>query len=310
MSGKSTYLRQVVLLTIMAQIGCFVPAQFASLRIPDRIFSRVSNRDCIETNSSTFMVEMQETAFILSNLGPSSLVIIDELGRGTSVEEGTAICWAVCEALLQSTSFVFLATHFHQMKSLARLEPGVENHQFLTRIESGKVVNTHQLVRCDDPNIDINEESDDSVNYGLELASNSSLPADLVEKAKQLSKKLSNNQTNLSVETSKLDQICVNYVVKLKRLAKMGLSMEELKAELKTLKANFLEESKEIPEVMMGDEDSIEEPGLNREDDPAEPKSASANIHAPITTEVEESQVGASASKKSMFHVPELDSDI
>ena len=73
MSGKSTYLRQVILLTIMAQIGCFVPAQFATFRITDRIFSRVTNRDCIETNSSTFMVEMQETAFIFNNLGESSL---------------------------------------------------------------------------------------------------------------------------------------------------------------------------------------------------------------------------------------------
>ena len=95
MSGKSTYLRQVVLRTIMAQIGCFVPAQFARFRITDRIFSRVSNRDCMETNSSTFMVEMKETAFILSNAGHSSLVIIDELGRGTSVDEGAAICWYV-----------------------------------------------------------------------------------------------------------------------------------------------------------------------------------------------------------------------
>merc|ERR1719412_2694679 len=102
MSGKSTYLRQVILLCI-----------------PDRIFSRVSNRDCIETNSSTFMVEMQETQFILSSVGPTSLVIIDELGRGTSVKEGAAICYAVCEHLLVNTNcFVFLATHFTLMTRL------------------------------------------------------------------------------------------------------------------------------------------------------------------------------------------------
>ena len=87
----------------MAQLGCSVPAESATFRIPDRIFSRVSNRDCIETNSSTFMVEMQETAFILANVGATSLVIIDELGRGTSVQEGSAVCWAVAERLLQST---------------------------------------------------------------------------------------------------------------------------------------------------------------------------------------------------------------
>ena len=83
----------------MAQLGSRVPAESALLRIPDRIFSRVSNRDCIETNSSTFMVEMQETSFILSNVGPTSLVIIDELGRGTSVTEGAAICYAVSDIM-------------------------------------------------------------------------------------------------------------------------------------------------------------------------------------------------------------------
>ena len=147
MSGKSTYLRQVVLLSIMAQIGCYVPAQFARFRIPDRIFSRVSNRDCIESNSSTFMVEMQETSFILSNLGPTSLIIIDELGRGTSVEEGSSICWAICEKLLQSSCFVFLATHFLQMTCLADLHPCVSNHHFIAKTVSGHVEYTHLLAQ-------------------------------------------------------------------------------------------------------------------------------------------------------------------
>ena len=85
----------MVLLCIMAQLGSRVPAESALLRIPDRVFSRVSNKDCMETNSSTFMVEMEEASFILSNAGATSLVIIDELGRGTSVTEGAAICYAV-----------------------------------------------------------------------------------------------------------------------------------------------------------------------------------------------------------------------
>ena len=93
---------------IMAQMGSRVPAESALLRIPDRIFSRVSNRDCIETNSSTFMVEMQETSFILANVGPTSLVIIDELGRGTSVTEGAAICYAVSVGMLKIVFFLLL----------------------------------------------------------------------------------------------------------------------------------------------------------------------------------------------------------
>ena len=140
MSGKSTYLRQVVLLSIMAQLGCYVPAERATFRIPDRIFSRVNNRDCLETNASTFMLEMQETAFILANVSSSSLVIIDELGRGTSLKEGASICWAVCEKLLPSKAFVFLATHFKLMTEMADLHPCVENYQFLTEtLEDGRI---------------------------------------------------------------------------------------------------------------------------------------------------------------------------
>ena len=107
----------MVLLCIMAQLGSRVPAEAALLRIPDRIFSRVSNRDCIETNSSTFMVEMQETSFILSNVGQTSLVIIDEVGRGTSVNEGAAICYAVSE-LLATTACFWKTTWFFRFASI------------------------------------------------------------------------------------------------------------------------------------------------------------------------------------------------
>ncbi|KAG0612973.1 hypothetical protein M758_6G066700 [Ceratodon purpureus] len=100
MSGKSTYLRQVVLITIMAHIGCYVPARFASFRIVDHIFTRIGTSDNIELNSSTFMTEMRETAYLLNNLTSRSLVVVDELGRATSTGDGFAIAWSCCEYML------------------------------------------------------------------------------------------------------------------------------------------------------------------------------------------------------------------
>lgn len=105
----------------MAQIGCYVPANYASFRLADAIFSRLGLGDSIECNSSSFMLEMKEMSYILSNLGPTSLVIVDELGRATSIEEGSALCWAIAEKLLKSPAYSFLATHFVLMTKMESL---------------------------------------------------------------------------------------------------------------------------------------------------------------------------------------------
>ncbi|KAG9541811.1 hypothetical protein KCU79_g18374, partial [Aureobasidium melanogenum] len=112
MSGKSTYIRSIALLSVMAQIGCFVPAEFASFPIIKQLFARISIDDSIEANVSTFASEMRETAFILKNIDKNSLVIIDELGRGTSPRDGLAIALAIAEALVESRALVWFATHF------------------------------------------------------------------------------------------------------------------------------------------------------------------------------------------------------
>ncbi|KAI8604094.1 DNA mismatch repair protein Msh4 [Dissophora ornata] len=127
MSGKSTYLRQIALLTIMAQIGSFIPAEYASIRIIDQLFSRISNDDSIELNASTFMVEMKETAYILQSVTERSLVVIDELGRGTSTHDGLGIAFAVCEELIHSRAFVFFATHFQELTSSLTVYHNVVN---------------------------------------------------------------------------------------------------------------------------------------------------------------------------------------
>lgn len=121
MSGKSTLLKQVGLIQIMAQMGSFVPAEFASFPIADKLLSRVGFNNDIETNCSTFMLEMKEMSYILKNVTPKSLVLIDELGHGTGVEEAVSLCWAISEKLLQSKAFVLFATHFLQLTRLEHL---------------------------------------------------------------------------------------------------------------------------------------------------------------------------------------------
>lgn len=118
MSGKSTYIRSIALMSVMAQVGCFVPAQYASFPMIHQLFARVSMDDSIEANVSTFASEMRETAFILRNVDKKSLIIIDELGRGTSSRDGLAIALSISEALVETKALVWFATHFTDLGGL------------------------------------------------------------------------------------------------------------------------------------------------------------------------------------------------
>ncbi|MCS6776029.1 MAG: DNA mismatch repair protein MutS, partial [Chloroherpetonaceae bacterium] len=129
MSGKSSFLRQVALITLMAQIGSFVPADSAEIGIVDRIFTRVGAHDELATGQSTFMVEMNETANILNNATPRSLVVLDEIGRGTSTYDGLSIAWAVAEHLIRIGCKTLFATHYHYLNELARHYPTVHNYR-------------------------------------------------------------------------------------------------------------------------------------------------------------------------------------
>lgn len=132
MSGKSTYIRAVALLQVMAQIGCFIPAEFASFTIIHNLFSRTSTDDSIEANMSTFSVEMRDIAFILRNINHKSLAIIDELGRGTSTRDGLAIAIAIAEALIQSNALCFFTTHFTELAHVLQDRPAVLNLHLVT----------------------------------------------------------------------------------------------------------------------------------------------------------------------------------
>ncbi|MEC9140754.1 MAG: DNA mismatch repair protein MutS [Chloroflexota bacterium] len=149
MAGKSTFIRQVALISLMAQIGCFVPAEFARLSLVDRIFTRVGLQDDLATGQSTFMVEMVETAAILHHATPKSLVILDEIGRGTSTYDGLAIARAVAEYLHSHPRLgckTLFATHYHELTTLAEYLPKVINYNVSVVEENGHVTFLHRIV--------------------------------------------------------------------------------------------------------------------------------------------------------------------
>ncbi|EME80300.1 uncharacterized protein MYCFIDRAFT_189891 [Pseudocercospora fijiensis CIRAD86] len=177
MSGKSTYIRSIALMTIMAQIGSFVPAQYAAFPIIRQIFARVSIDSNIEANVSTFASEMRETAFILHNLDPSSMAIIDELGRGTSTRDGLSIAIAIAEALVSSRALVWFATHFRDLAQILSERSGV--------------VNLHLSVDISDASMNmlytIASGAEKEEHYGLKISKLVPLPRDVVEVAERVS---------------------------------------------------------------------------------------------------------------------------
>ncbi|XP_075977921.1 mutS protein homolog 4-like [Anticarsia gemmatalis] len=184
MGGKSIYIKQVAMMQVMAQLGCFVPATNAVFRLCDRIFSRIGFNDSVELNASTYVFEMKETQHILKGLTSSSLVIIDELCRGTCVEEGTAVAWAVCEELIMSNAFTFFTTHFMYLTRLQELYCNVMNrHTSVIEEEIGTAENPQKRLVYQyilEPGVTKIEH------YGLALAAKTNLPEDIVKLAMEL----------------------------------------------------------------------------------------------------------------------------
>ncbi len=178
MAGKSTYIRQVALIVILAQMGSFVPADAAEIGWVDRIFTRVGASDDLARGRSTFMVEMEETANILHNATPRSLIVLDEIGRGTSTFDGISIAWAVAE-FLHNTPRVkaktLFATHYHELTELARTLPGAKNYTVLVREKNDRIVFLRKIVPG------ASERS-----YGIQVARLAGLPPDVVERAKEI----------------------------------------------------------------------------------------------------------------------------
>lgn len=182
MGGKSTILRQIALIQILGQIGSFVPAAAAKLPIIDRVWTRVGASDDLSSGRSTFMVEMTETAAILHNATPRSLVILDEIGRGTSTFDGLSIAWAVAEYIHNSpehSAKTLFATHYHELTELAQNLPGAKNYQVLASEQDGEVVFLHKL-----------QKGKASKSYGIAVAKLAGLPQKVIERAKSVLEKL------------------------------------------------------------------------------------------------------------------------
>lgn len=245
MGGKSTVLRQVALIQILAQIGSFVPASFASLPIIDRIWTRVGASDDLASGRSTFMVEMTETAAILHNATNRSLVLLDEIGRGTSTFDGLSIAWAVAEYLHNSpthTAKTIFATHYHELTELAENLPGAQNYQIAATERDGDVVFLHKL-----------EKGKASKSYGIAVAKLAGLPAPVIERAKDVLQKLEKYELavfsderktgigaaagrSAAMQASLFAMANENALDELRQVDISGISPEESKALLETIK--------------------------------------------------------------------------
>ena len=178
MSGKSTFLRQAALIVLMAQMGSFIPASAAKIGLVDRIFTRIGAQDEIHAGQSTFMVEMIETANILHHATPRSLLVLDEIGRGTSTYDGVSIAWAVIEYIHnhpQHRAHTLFATHYHELTQLAELLPGVRNYNVAVSEADGKVVFLHKIV-----------PGGADRSYGIHVAQLAGIPGPVIQRATEI----------------------------------------------------------------------------------------------------------------------------
>lgn len=186
MAGKSTIIRQAALIVLMAQIGSFIPAKEAKIGVVDRIFTRVGASDALPEGRSTFMVEMEETAHILHQVTPRSLVILDEIGRGTSTFDGMSIAWAVVEYLhdiYDKGVKTLFATHYHELTHLSQIKPRVRNYNIAVREWQGEIIFLHKLL-----------PGGASRSYGIEVARLAGLPKDVIARAKEILSELENKE--------------------------------------------------------------------------------------------------------------------
>lgn len=195
MAGKSTYMRQVALITIMAHIGSFVPAKSAIIPITDRVFTRVGASDNLLFDQSTFMVEMSEVALILRASTANSLIVLDEVGRGTSTYDGLGIAWAVVEYLCKNIKAKTLfATHYHELSELEGIVEGVKNYKITVKEINGEIMFLRKIMR-----------GSANKSFGIEVASLAGVPTEVTQRAKSILRNLERNDTvknqrNISVE--------------------------------------------------------------------------------------------------------------
>ena len=185
MAGKSTYIRQTAILVLMAQMGAPIPAGSATIGLVDKIFTRIGAHDDIAKNQSTFMVEMTEAADILNNLTTRSLVILDEIGRGTSTSDGLSLAWALAEHFQKQRVRTLFATHFHELVALADKFPGIKNYNVAVKEWKDQIIFMHKIVEggCDD-------------SYGIYVAKLAGIPESVIRRSKEILSELKLGSTS------------------------------------------------------------------------------------------------------------------
>ena len=186
MAGKSTFIRQVALIVLMAQIGSFVPAAAAEIGLVDRIFTRIGASDDLSRGQSTFMVEMNETANIVNNASERSLVILDEIGRGTSTFDGLSIAWSIAEYIHDVLrSRTLFATHYHEMTELAAVCTGVKNYNVAVREWNDQIIFLRKI-----------QPGAADKSYGIQVARLAGLPNEIIHRAKEILANLEASELN------------------------------------------------------------------------------------------------------------------
>ena len=196
MAGKSTYMRQTALIVLMAQIGSFVPAKAANIGLVDRIFTRVGASDDLASGQSTFMVEMSEVANILRHATKDSLLILDEIGRGTSTYDGLSIAWAVIEYITSqnlSGAKTLFATHYHELTELEGIMPGVKNYCIAVQEKGDSIVFLRKIIRG---------SADKS--YGIQVAKLAGVPEEVIKRAEEIASEL--EQSDITANTKQIRQ--------------------------------------------------------------------------------------------------------
>ena len=199
MAGKSTYMRQVAIITLMAQIGCFVPAEKATIGIVDKIFTRVGASDDLSSGQSTFMVEMNEVANILKNATPKSLVILDEIGRGTSTYDGLSIAWAVADYIADNEKIgckTLFATHYHELLELEEKVEGIKNYHVEVKEKGEDVIFLRKIL-----------EGGTDESYGIHVAKLAGVPKNVVTKANKILRSLEKGGVKIKEESESKKQV-------------------------------------------------------------------------------------------------------
>lgn len=232
MSGKSALLRQTALIVLMAQMGCFVPAESAEIGVVDKVFTRVGASDNISSGESTFMVEMNETASILNNISPRSLILLDEIGRGTSTYDGISIAWAIAEYLHESKKAkckTLFATHYHELNEMTHKFKRIKNFNVAVKEVGKKILFVRKLT-----------EGGSEHSFGIHVAKMAGMPSSVLSRSEQMLQELESRHSGGSKKNSKEIKAALNDSMQLSFFQLNDPVLEQIHDELKNVDINGL----------------------------------------------------------------------